>query len=267
MKKIFLFSVVLGALSFCLPQVILASCGLAGCPMKQGTATRNHIVDQAVRTTSFDLDGQSGHYWQYEPRYEYWGVPKLIVGGFGSYITLEEGGETHSGFGNPVLFGQYSIYARPDMDVSFGSQLELPFGDDEHGLAAEHTELVPYAIIQNSLRTMHWMGALGARFALNSDDDHEGHHELFVNPHEDKELLVRAHIRFQEIVSHLIPEFFVDGQHALEGEDDGISFFSLGLGAQFLLSPNVSISPKLEWPVTSPRRFEDRFGLNIRCDF
>jgi|GEM_PF-4242762 len=243
-----------------------ASCNLAGCPsgLRTEGVQRRHIVDQTIGYITFDINHHNGNYLQYEPRYEFRGINRVVVGGFASLIALDDGHDSHSGLGNPVLFGEVVVKNSTDDQLSFGSQLELALGDDENGLAAEHMEIVPYLSYSNSAGSIDWMGSTGYRHSLESGDRHESaiHSELFVNPHADKEYLYRLHARFPKIRGSMSPDFVLDGQHALDGEDDGKGFLSIGAGLSFSAGTGWTFSPKVEIPVTTPRRFDSKLSFN-----
>jgi hypothetical protein len=136
-RKIYLLASFIVSI-FLWSSIAMASCGLAGCPVgSHGENSGTHLFDQAIRYVNFDLEHHDGHYIQYEPRYEYRGWERFIVGGFVSFITLDDGHDSNSGLGNPVLFGQYDFVHEKNQVLSFGSQLELALGDDEDGLAAK----------------------------------------------------------------------------------------------------------------------------------
>lgn len=268
-RSFFYFSLVLSFLLL-VSENGYSSCGLQGCPtdFSSGSSPQNPlVVDAALRYVDFDVHGVSGHYTQIEPRIEFRGWPCWTLGGFGSIVALDDGHENHTGLGNPVLFGEYSAAEWNKDRLSFGAQLELALGDDEHGIAAEHEEIVPYASYVKAVQSILWRGSVGYRYALSSDDGHGGGHTpLLVNPHEDKEFLYRLSFEASR-ASGIYPGLFLDGVHALDGEDKGTGFLTVGGTVRRAISETVALRGLVEAPVTSPHRFEWKIGFHLAGNF
>src|SRR6185295_5034322 len=137
-----------------LPAAASANCGLSFCPFtshSQEPSPAEWNVSVQVQQSGFDFDGVTGSYTQVLPRIEYRGKQGVILGASLPVTRLSSGGESHTGLSNALVFGETQLDSWSDWKPSAGLQAELPVGDHEHGLAADHTMLVPYLTLARSL--------------------------------------------------------------------------------------------------------------------
>src|SRR5690606_3453270 len=95
----------------------------------------------------------------------------------------------------------------PGWQLAAGAQLELPVGAASHGIASDHTEVLPYARLSLAWERFHVSTSAGVRLAVGEhehvhEDEHGAVHVLhtpgsgsavlYVNPHEGRELVYRA---------------------------------------------------------------------------
>lgn len=243
-----------------------ASCGLQGCPLTvfQGEARGDRwMASDSFHYTDFNLGGISGHYTQIIPHLHYTGLPRWTLGGFVPLVTLSAAGESHRGMANPVLLAEYQLSRGPAGSLSAGSQVELAVGDDEHGIASEHSEWVPYLSGTRKSGPITWAGSAGFRWSLSESHSHgaAGHMPLVVNPHEDKELLYR--LAAGPVLGRTTPRLFIDGQHVVKGETKGTGFLTGGLSVNYSLSKKYSLGALWEVPLSSPRRFDWHAALTL----
>jgi hypothetical protein len=206
----------------------------------------------------FDLHGFSGHYWEVTPQVgAQWRKIHWTVSA--PYIFLSARGENHAGLGNAVGLVEFS----PSAPWSWGAQLEIPTGDEDKGLGADHPEFLPYGKFTRSRGG--WRASLlgGFRYSLDQGHGHAaGGIPLIVNPHEDKELLARVVV--VRPAGTAMPQFTVDWQQPLDGEDQGTGFWTAGARLRRSLGPRWSAEALWQFPLSRPRRFENKVSLLVR---
>lgn len=225
-----------------------------------------------VNHVNYTLEGAEGHYTQALAIAHYQGWPRWVVGGMAPFASVSQEGQGHpernSGLGNPLVFAEYKVLSSPVETLALGSQFEIPWGDDEHGIAAEHAEWVPYI----SARRGDFYGRVGFRYALTSGHGHDapapGHSVLVVNPHEDKEFLYRVGWWGENPAWAVVPEAFLDGQHALDGEENkGKGYLTGGLGLSRDFAEGWSVGLTSEMPLVKPKRLDQRLGVRVEARF
>lgn len=245
------------------PRGAYADCGLSFCPVgsHRSEEAPGWRLSLQVRHAGFDVAGVSGHFTQATPRAEYraarwWAGAGLPV------TRLEAMDETRTALSNPILFAEGRPEWRRDWKPAFGLQIELPFGDHEHGIASEHAEFVPYASLVRSFGHPFLLATAGFRAAVGGHE-HDAMHPLLVNPHEDKEFLYRlgggSHWRHNA----LMVQGYLDGQRVLSDEEGEKGFLSAGLQAVGRLSDDFDMTGTVEVPVTTPSRVEWLLSLGV----
>ncbi len=252
------------------PVVALrASCGLDMCPHPLSAGRHGDVWsgEAVLRHATFHWEGISGDYTLLIPRVEHRGWRGWILGGYWPVAALDDGHHNRTGLGNLVLYGQ----AQPKGDFFWGGQLELPVGDDKHGIAAEHGEILPYVALMRSAGRWMASGRVGYRYALSGGHGHgsggHSHGVLLVNPHEDRELVYHAMISRAWMSDRLSTAFFLDGQHAVRGDTKGTGFLTAGTEIRFALSPRWDLTASFEEPVTRPERVGWRAGTGLALKF
>jgi hypothetical protein len=251
---------------FCLARPAAASCGLQACPHPAGSGAMGQDLSLTVQHVAYDLEGFKGHYESASPRWQYRSGRDWVAGGLVSVIVNSpDVGHSKTGLGNPVLFGELGLPGGATR-FAIGSQLEVPLGDDDHGLAADHFEWLPYVDLRRPRRAATVYGQAGFRLALTNEDEDahaaggHAHGPLVVNPHEDSEFVYRLGVAGERERAPRGWELFVDGQH---GFDSGTGFLAAGGGLRWTPHRRWDLHLTAELPVTEPHRFERRFGLVV----
>lgn len=245
-----------------LPARLPASCGLTMCPGPDldSPSPKSWRFESVLHQTRFDIEGISGRYTQLTVRADYRPRAAWTAGAYLPMIRAAFQSEEHMGLGNPVLYAEGPRFR----GLSIGGQLELPFGDRHHGLAAEHMETLPYAAWHGEWRRGFPASTrLGFRTSLSQAHGHGAGTPLLVNAHEDKELAYRAGIAPFPISMKWASEIFLDGQHAFSGEIAGTGFLTAGFVIRTPLTGRLTLGFLFETPLTSPERLRSRAGLNL----
>lgn len=246
------------------PALLSASCGLHLCGEPAADAAARFRAELSIQRVDFELPGSSGRYLQLLPRGEYragrwtWGAAVPLV-------FLRAAGREESGPGNPVIFGEFRAGPALGGTWALGSQLEIPWGDDEKGLAAEHSEWLPSVSWRREGVLLEPYVRAGFRWSLSEGHGHAGV-PLAVNPHAEKEFLYRAGVAGRRRTFPWKPELYLDGQHAFGADVPGPGFLSIG-GSLELPFRTVRLRLSGERPAAAPRRFESQVGLNVIAEF
>lgn len=250
-----------------LPPLTQANCGLDHCPrLAPGETSFDNSVSLQVKTVAFNLDSVSGNYQELQARYEYLGIHHWVFGGTLPVIALTALGETRYGISNPLLFASWYSRLNSEGMVYLGMQLELPFGNADEGMATDHLMLVPYALIEQSFGSGYLLGSFGYSHAIALHHHEDGEHPLFVNPHEDQEILFRAGTGFRALDNKLTPQLSLNGGYAVvdELEGEGRAHLTAEISLAYKALPNLVLTPSLELPLNSPKRFDWSGGLEIK---
>lgn len=217
-----------------------ASCGLDVCPLDQpdpGAADASPVavhVPTLFRLSRFSLEGEGGHYVETLVRGEYRGLSGWVFAVALPIVHLMiDDGADHTGLGNAVLLAEWDHALSPAWSLGAGAQLELPIGDAEHGIASDHTEVLPYGRASVALAQLRVSASVGVRLAVAGDEPAAGAeahgigvlhtpsptgHPLYVNPHEGRELVYRGLLEYALLEQRIRPGLLVRGEHVLEPE-------------------------------------------------
>jgi hypothetical protein len=253
-------------------QGLQAHCGLNFCPRDEDVAGNRFTAGLALRQTGFDLADHGGQYTEVMPDFQYTRNGKLLLGANLAIAGLMVEGETRWGLENPLLYGEWRCFPGTDNRLSLGLQLELPFGDEEKGIGTDHTMLVPYVSFGKGFDPFFASATLGYNQAFGGgEEDTADPAVLYVHPHEDREFLYRVSAGISVWDKRANPEIYLNGQHPLvdekenlpEDEDDDLS---LGLSVPVRLG-NIAVTPKAEFPLLSPSRFDWGAGVDFGYGF
>ncbi len=263
-----------------------ASCGLQYCQIGNESHEGPWRLGWSLHQTGFDIQGTSGSYSEgvasihYRPS-EAWRFNFHLP-----YTALSKNKGTVLGFSNPLAMAEYRWYMGQKQWLGLGVQGELPFGDDESGLAQSHFMLMPYSSWTKIGTRFFFSGTTGLSFAVGDGHHHEvnsmemnqqgmstpSHIEqspLYVHPHEDFEWNYRLGSGVAFWKSHFTPGTFLSGQHVLNSKlEQGTSrdFISLGVNAPFIVN-RYTLTPEMEIPVIASRRYEWTAGLGFAISF
>ncbi len=272
---VFLVLVITGLL---LERPAEATCGGEFCPIRvqkseeiqyaQTNFYEGWGVGTHYRTAAFDIGGK-GYYNALFVQPMYFNS-RFSAGALLPIIQLYQPGvkDGQYGIGNPLLMAEYYPLNGATM-LAIGSMVELPFGNDDKGMAANHTMLIPYVTLTQAIAKGYVGGQLGYQAALNGHDhNHDGHdheHEhgvLYFNPHQEQELLYRAFLGWR--FGSYTPELLFSGRYAVEvTEGADRSFLNIGTIQRYRLQPNVELSLTFELPILSLEREWFRAGGGV----
>jgi hypothetical protein len=244
-------------------EQLRAGCGLQACPHPATSGARGHDFSLTVHHTAYDLGGFKGHYEEARPRWQYRSGLGTTVGAFVPVIANSPDiGHSKTGLGNPVVFGEVAWPAAAGR-LAAGSQFEIPWGRDDHGLAAEHAEWLPYVSLHRPALGAAAFVQTGLRLSLSESHGHapaggHSHGPLAVNPHEDEEFVYRFGLSGERSRAPRGWEAFFDGQHAF---DSDTGFLTAGGALRWRPSAKWDLHIFAEAPLTEPSRFEHRFGV------
>ena len=265
----------------CLASPALHSaCGLNFCPRLEPEGKNTLEIGLMVKQVGFDIGGNSGTYTDFMPEVLFNLKDRWVFGVNLPIILLDVGGHAETGISNPMGFAEFRFEPTYGQRMGLGIQLEVPLGNDEKGMAGNHFMAVPYLSWAKPLYPFFVIGSVGGSFGLSDEHGHgapdsTSHHasasptSLYVNPHENMEILYRIAGGTNLWNRKIKPELSINGQHVLTGDnsygnaDDYITF---GVAAPMLLGP-FTLSPHFELPVTSARRMEWSAGLTGRTQF
>ena len=268
------FACLLGAAVFS-TTVIHANCGLGYCPRRTPTETApENSVSLRLENTAFNLDSGSGYYAQILPGYEYSGIHSWIFGGNLPIVALTvhsktppNSSKTTPGISNPLVYASWYTHLNVNTMLYLGLQLELPLGNFDAGMAGNHVMLVPYAMMERSMGFGSLTGSVGYCHAFSVGDG--GEHPVYVNPHEDQEILYRVGAGLQQLNGALKQRIYLDGRYAVvdELEGPGRSHVSGGMALDFTPGDRLIFSPSVDLPFNAPGRFDWRGGLEAKVVF
>jgi hypothetical protein len=237
-----------------------AACGLCECGCRGAEdRTPGWSAEVDARQAAFGFEGLRGQYTQVLPRLN-WTVGRGRLSGAVPLIRVDARGDSaETGLGNPVLQGD--LWSGP---WTFSAQLELPLGDDDKGIAADHTGLLPFVAYAFQRNGWFFTPRFGYRHSFGGEEHGHGmgHHvPLVVNPHADKEIV------YQLAASRKAWTAYLDGQHALKGEEKGTGYAAAGMALKKALRAGPAVRLWTEWPLTTPRRFEWKVGAAVEGRF
>jgi hypothetical protein len=269
-----------------LPSVSAAFCGLQSCPRVEPRAEAA-TFDAGLRTrwVAFDIGGREGSYVVTAPR-AFARYAGFALGTEVPFTRLDDGGEVAFGLSNPLVMAQYArrlpgSWGRA-WSAEAGLQVELPFGDQEHGLAGDHVMLLPWVGLRRDWDAWYVTGMLGYSHALEAHAHatdtagasarlaktlHEGHeHEgvtspVLVNPHADREAQYRAAAGWTR--GRGTAEVFALGQADVTANGP-TSYVRAGASYAWSLGRFTALNVIADAPVTSARRNELEIGVGVK---
>jgi hypothetical protein len=271
---------------FLLPALAGAFCGLQSCP-RVNPHGGSHPFEAGIRArvVTFDIEGQEGAYGVASPRF-FAKVRGLSLGVEVPWVNLHAEEGVTSGLGNPLLMAQYARRLSHDWSAEAGLQVELPFGDADHGLAGDHTMVLPWIGARKEWgMRWHTSGMLGfsqalgeklqddgggaalAKSAHNGVDHGAGQAApLFVNPHGDREVHWRAAVGLR-LGERWTFEDFLLGQADITKPDENpetVHYVRNGISAEWAVTHAVALQMAADAPVTSARRSEAALGIDVK---
>jgi hypothetical protein len=265
-----------------------AFCGLQSCPRVRDphSAPRPFEAGLRTRAVAFDIAGEEGYYGVVSPRFVA-RVRGLSLGVEAPWVTLHTDGIDASGLGNPLLMLQYAGRLSHAWSAEAGLQVELPFGDADHGLADDHVMALPWVGLRKEWgASWYTSGMLGYSQALekrvHSEDESGGAHvaslakrshngvdhgapeetPVFVNPHGDREIHGRAGLGWRLNEGWTLEGFGL-GQ-ADVSEPDPVYYARLGVSAEWVLTSALALQALADAPVTAARRSEAALGVDMK---
>ncbi|MDW8305752.1 MAG: hypothetical protein RML34_01655 [Leptospiraceae bacterium] len=266
------FFIYLGLFLVLMTSNSFAICGGEYCPVRvkkseeiqyaQTNFYEGFGVGTQYRTVAFDIGGK-GYYNAliFQPMYFH---PRFSAGTILPLVQLYEPGvkNPHYGIANPLLLAEYYPLNKETM-LALGTMAELPLGNHERGMAADHFMLIPYITLTQAVLRGYAGAQLAYQRALHGHDHGHHHHRiLYVNPHEDEEIWYRVYGGWR--FGSYTPELLISGRYALEqhlGQDR--SFLSIGTIQRYRLSPGLELNINLEFPVLSREREFFRVGGGV----
>lgn len=272
------------AASCALPASSFAFCGLQSCPRVEPRAeTAPFDAGLRLRWVAFDIAGNEGAYLVTAPRF-FARAKGFALGTEIPFTRLENGGEVSFGLSNPLVMAQYARRLSHAWSGETGLQVELPFGDQEHGLAGDHVMLLPWIGLRRDWDAWYVSGMLGYSHALEAHEHapaaaaaearvglaksmHEGHeHEgvespVLVNPHADREAQARAAVGW--IQGRGTTEAYAFGQ--VDATDSGpTTYLRAGASYAWALGRFTALNVSVDAPLTAARRNELEIGAGVK---
>jgi len=286
-------SAILVLASLSLPSALSAFCGLQSCPRvdARGDAA---AFEAGLRTrwVAYDIAGREGSYVVTAPRF----FARRAGFALGTEIPLtrlDDGGAVTTGLSNPLVMAQYVRRLSHAWSAEAGLQVELPFGDPEHGLAGDHVMLLPWIGARRDFETVSgasWYvagqagyshaleahahaadtAAASARTGLSKATKamHEGHEHddgtttpVLVNPHADREAQYRVALGWTRGRGTL--EGFSLGQFDVtDGSPE--AYARAGASYAWSLGRFTAVSLMADAPITAARRNELEIGVGVK---
>lgn len=266
--RIFAAIAAASTLFFFTPQRAFASCGLHVCPLpvqtKISEQTPLALPSQVFiesRYASFDIGGKGGYLQTslagiYEHTAFRAGAVLPIV-----YLDGPQGSTT--GLGNAVAFGEYHLVTAGLVRLSLGSQLEMPTGNHDRGLAANHFMAIPYANFWLSAGALRIAAQAGYQQTLGSHAHGAAAPVLYVNPHSDSEIISRLMTSYtwaQSVTAEVNASFRQVTAHDAIGDK---SFLDLGGAMRVMLGQNMALRAGADFPLTSRARYLFQAHLSL----
>lgn len=269
MYRFWLFNCLL--VVFSIFEQIFGICGGEYCPVRvqkneeiqyaQTNFYEGFGINTQYRTVAFDIGGK-GYYNALilQPMYFH---PRFSLGAILPLVQLYRPGvrEAQYGLSNPLFLGEFYALNKKTM-LAVGSMVELPVGNHEKGMAAEHAMLIPYVSLTQAV----FKGYVGSQIAYQTTlSDHGGDHShatLYVNPHEAEELWYRAFFGWR--IGSYTPEILLSGRYAIDlhyGKDR--NFLGLGTIQRYRISSGIELNLNFELPLLSRERELFRFGGGV----
>ncbi len=269
MSAVLRIVVILTTLVFFLskPDIAEASCGLDYCSwpspqLQESTKRPLGKIQWMVRHVDFSIADQDGSYLESLFRLEVHYFENWNVGAWVAPVRLSLKDETRTGITNPVLFVERGFRLSQELTLTVATQLELPMGDSHDGIASAHTEVLPYVGVGYDNKTIRAQVQLGGSMALGETHDHGGGDVLFVNPHADKEALLRVAVTVPLLDGRLQPGFHLNSRYVIDDAEDR-AFVTGSLVTSYQLTQQIDLLGQVEAPITSAHRFDWRAGVGV----
>ena len=156
------------------------------------------------------------------------------------------------------------------LGLSTGMQIEFPTGDEEHGIADDHTAYLPCVSVSRHFSDLLLFGTLGYRGSSGESDHQAVDHDVetsFINPHSDSEIVYRVGLRSRLFDGSWNLEGLVDGQHVTDPDEDVKGSISAEIRSEFAMTDRIGWSIFGDFPLSSPERFDWRAGVGIHFRF
>ncbi len=281
--------VIVTLLILLLPHRAVASCGLDVCPLDSAQAEGDERQVAEVQLpvlfqlNKFTVGDTEGHYVESLLRAEYRRFEHWVFAASLPIVHLMVDDDNRTGLGNGVILTEWQFPLAASLSASLGAQVELPIGDFDAGIASDHVEALPYGRITMARGRIRAGADLGFRFAVASDEeeaedsleypligflrphtpaDGDGN-VLYVNPHEERELLYRAMVGYTFMDDVLAPAAFVHGQRVLSGDSETKTYVNGGFQLRCRLNQQLELMLLGEVPLTSPGRIDWRTGMGV----
>lgn len=272
---------------FALATGAQAFCGLQSCP-RIGPHGGEAPFEAGLRSrfVIFDIAGEHGYYGVYSPRF-FAKALGMSLGVEVPWVNLHLAEGVTSGIGNPLLVAQYAHRLSTAWSAQAGMQWELPFGDTEHGLAGDHTMLLPWVGARYEFADFWYLsGMLGFSYALPEPDaeDESGssarvaplaksaHNGVdhntglavpqYVNPHGDREAQWRLGVGRMFMHRWMVEAFTLGAADVTE--PNTVFYARAGASAEWMLTSSFGLQVMADAPVTAARRSEAALGVDVK---
>ncbi len=259
-----------------LPTPAEASCGLEYCelpsPALSGKSAKHTTLSILPSVVGYSLQAESGSYIESRMRLDTSYFRQWKFGLWVSPVLVLAPEESRRGITNPVFFSERSFSVNDSITLSTAMQLEVPLGSSEAGIASDHFELLPYlgARYQSSRFLLQWN--VGLAFAIGAHEHDHMHapgeeHEapLVVNPHEDREAMMRLAFSMPLRKDTLRPGIQINARKTLQ--DNSQQFVTGSLTTTYAIHQALQLVANAEFPLSSEKRFDWRGGAGLQYAF
>lgn len=150
---------------------VSASCGLENCKRLDFHDKKIHQfeIDFKTRHTNFSFESEDGYYIDYKICFSYSFRNSLSIELNLPFTVLKFDNKETSGFSNPNLNfrNRFDVL---NLNPFIGLQVELPLGEDEKGITADHYELLPHIGIAKKNEYFSFLVSAGYRFSLSDNE-------------------------------------------------------------------------------------------------
>lgn len=241
-------------------------------------ARENPSVAWSMEHTDLTRGAAEGDFTQGAFHLRYPVGARWVIGSHLPFGYLRDAGHGHWGLANPMVYGEWTTKPAPGHALTFGVQVELPFGDTRGGIASEHAMAMPYAAHAWRGSVLLTQASVGFAVQVPDGHSHDGAVDpsrhtaavgapLQAKPHEPYELLYRFSAAYPWERARLEPEAFVSGARVVAGETDaGLDHVGLGIGLGIRATRGLLIKPRWERQLTRPARFAWSTGVDLKVD-
>ncbi|MCB1202458.1 MAG: hypothetical protein KDK41_17580 [Leptospiraceae bacterium] len=254
---------------------VYATCGLEYCPLASHIYMQNDeeppewYISENLVYSDFPSGNTDRKFGVAQTRVEYAGIEQMSVGFMVPLIVLETVSGNEFDMGNPIAFAEYRFIQKTNMIISFGTQLLLPVGSTDSGLASHHSEVMPFLSFLYSGEQWYGFSNVGFLAPLGHAHDHSvttsvNSITLTPNAHSSGEIVFRAGGGYL-LSQNFRFEIFTLGQivtahdHSTNNET---WFQTAGLGLRWLVNPSLEIHPTFLLPVTIAKRINYQAAIS-----